>query len=259
MRLRPFVRACVGIFAIAAAPGLAAQLSPSSLASGGPAYSVEGAAAAAGVPLFDPVPAVNGFAPWFADAVDRVVEEAIARGAAPGAAVVVGHAGQIVLSKGWGHIDRVKGAPAVTDETVWDLASVTKVAATTVAAMILVQDGTLDLDAPVHAYLSDWPKTGTRAQITVRQLLHHNSGLRAGALKIGKGKRAEITARLAKVPLAGTPGAKELYGDLDMVLLGAVIESVAGEPLDQLLARRVYSPLGMSGTAYRPLAAGIPR
>ena len=259
MRLRPHTRACLSALALIAAPGLAAQLAPNSVASNAPAFTgVEAPGALAGVPLFEPVPAVDGFAPWFADAVDRVMEDAIVRGAAPGAAVVVGHAGRIVLSKGWGHTDPAPGAPAVTEETVWDLASVTKVAGTTIAAMLMVQDGKLDLDAPVHAYLAQWPESGPRSQITARQLLHHNSGLRAGAPGLGKGERGEVTVRLAGVPLVGAPGDRELYGDLDMVLLGAVIESVAGETLDQLLARRVYRPLGMSETAYRPLDAGIP-
>jgi CubicO group peptidase (beta-lactamase class C family) len=223
------------------------------------ASAVEVAAAAAGVPLLDPVAAVDGFAAWLPDAIDHVVEDALARGAAPGAAVVLGHRGKIVLAKGWGRTDRVKGAAEVTDATVWDLASVTKVAATTIAAMVLVQDGALDLDAPVHTYLPAWPADGARGQVTVRELLHHNSGLRPGAVAIGKGGREGVVGRLARVPMRSNPGGAELYGDLNMVLLGAVIEAVAGEPLDQLLARRVYRPLGMAETTFRPLAAGIER
>src|SRR6185436_20427651 len=103
--------------------------------------------------------------------VDRLMKDAIKRGVAPGAAVVIGHRGRIVLAKGWGKTDRARGAPAVSEETVWDLASVTKVAATTVGAMLLVQDGVLDLDAPVATYLPEWPREGERDRITVRELL----------------------------------------------------------------------------------------
>src|SRR6478609_6571743 len=116
MPLRPLLRACVGFAFLAAAPRLAAQLAPSSptgadvgvsMVAGSAAPSadpfaavsaVEMAAAAAGVPLIDPVPAIDGFAAWLPDAVDRVVEDALARGAAPGAAVVIGHRGKIVLA-----------------------------------------------------------------------------------------------------------------------------------------------------------------
>jgi len=105
---------------------------------------------------------VNGFAYWFLDDVGRLMERSIAPGAAPGAAVVIGHRGRIVLAGGWGATDRALGAPAVSEETLWDLASVTKVTATTRAAMVLVQDGRLDLDAPLQHYLPDWLSEGAR-------------------------------------------------------------------------------------------------
>ncbi len=255
-------RACAGVLVLAGAPHLAGQQSAATdVLDGGLGVvrahlSVEDAAAAAGVPLLDPAPLVDGFAPWFVGSVDRLMDEAITDGVAPGAAVVVGHRGRVVLAKGWGRTDSAAGAPAATVATVWDLASVTKVAATTVGAMVLVQDGALDLDAPVARYLPGWPADGDRGRITVRDLLGHTSGLAVGA-PVGRGGRAELIARLARVPLRAAPGTDEEYGDLDMVLLGAVLEAVAGEPLDQLLARRVYARLGMTETAFRPLDAGI--
>lgn len=279
MRPRPLAWACAGLLALAAAPRLASQEqplpvhdpdgglapitasaaplagSPTELAQG--PLSVEEAAAAAGVPLFEPAPAVDGFAPWFADSVDRLMKNAVARGAAPGAAVIVGHAGRIVLARGYGRTDPARGAPAVTQETLWDLASVTKVAATTVAAMVLVQDGALDLDAPIGRYLAAWPGEGQRARITVRDLLRHTTGLPAAA-PVGRGGRDGLIQRIASLPLRSAPGSDEHYGDLDMVLLGAVIEAVAGEPLDRFVERRVYEPLGMRDTRFRPLDAGVP-
>ncbi len=101
---------------------------------------------------------MNGFAYWFLDDVDRLMERSIA----PGPAVVIGHRGRIVLAGEWGATDRALGAPAVSEETLWDLASVTKVTATTRAALVLVQDGRLDLDAPLQHYISDWLSEGAR-------------------------------------------------------------------------------------------------
>ena len=101
---------------------------------------------------------MNGFAHWFLDDVDRLMERSIA----PGAAVVIGHRGRIVLAGWWGATDRARGAPAVSEETLWDPASVTRVTGTTRAAMVLVQDGRLDLDAPLQRYLPDWLSEGAR-------------------------------------------------------------------------------------------------
>jgi CubicO group peptidase (beta-lactamase class C family) len=200
---------------------------------------------------------VDGFAPWFVPTVDRLMEDAVRGGVAPGAAVVIGHRGRVVLARGYGSVDRARGASAVTDETLWDLASVTKVAATTVAAMLLVQDGVLDLDVPVARYLPEWPAEGIHARITARDLLRHTSGLPAVA-PVGRGGRDGLVGRIARLPLRSEPGAEEQYGDLDMVLLGAVVEGVAREPLDRLLERRVYRRLGMNATTFRPLDAGVP-
>ena len=147
-------RACAALPAFALGICLCAALARPDA----PAPSVEAAAAAAGVPLLEPAPSVNGFAYWFLDDVDRLMERSIA----PGAAVVIGHRGRIVLAGGWGATDRARGAPAVSEETLWDLASVTKVTATTRAAMVLVQDGRLDLDVPLQHYLPDWLSEGAR-------------------------------------------------------------------------------------------------
>ncbi|MSR35749.1 MAG: class A beta-lactamase-related serine hydrolase [Gemmatimonadetes bacterium] len=238
---RTRARVCIGVLALLAGTRLTAQQQP-------PADALDGG--------FDPAPAVDGFAPWLVPSVDRLMRDAIARGVAPGAAVVIGHRGKILLARGYGRTDLARDAPAATEQTLWDLASVTKVAATTVGAMLLVQDGALDLDAPVGHYLAEWPVDGPRACITVRDLFRHTSGLPAGA-PVGRGGPDGLIDRLARVPLRAEPGEDEHYGDLDMVLLGAVIERVAGEPLDQLLERRVYRRLGMTESVFRPLESGV--
>jgi CubicO group peptidase (beta-lactamase class C family) len=268
--LRPRLpsRACAVQTALAFALSLAPCLAPAAEAQApaGPSPEPAGAtvaqpaarplAADAVMAALAPAPEANAIAPWFLGDVDRLMTSALARGAAPGAAVVIGHRGQIVLARGWGKTDRAPGAPEVTEETLWDLASVTKVAATTVAAMVLVQDGALDLDRPLHAYLPEWPTEGARARLTARHLLRHRSGLPPSG-PVARGGKDEVVARIAAAPLIAEPGTEERYGDLDMVLLGAVIEKVAGEPLDRLLERRVYDRLDMDETTFRPLEEGF--
>jgi CubicO group peptidase (beta-lactamase class C family) len=257
MRLPTPVRICAGLLALGAC-GLAAQQPPEPDPDGGFADVVSAPVLRAGALLSVDAAATgpDDVSSALVPSVERLMKSAVARGVAPGAAVVIGHAGRIVLAKGWGRIDLAPRAAAVTDETLWDLASVTKVAATTVGAMLLVQDGTLDLGAPVARYLPEWPAVGDRGRITVRDLLRHTSGLPAGSPVARRGSSGLI-ARLAALPLHAAPGEEEHYGDLDMVLLGQVIERVSGEPLDRLLERRVYRRLGMTETTYRPLDAGF--
>ena len=119
-------------------------------------------------------------APTLMARLDSIMVRAIGRGAAPGAALAVGHADDEPEIRTYGRIDWAPGSAAVSDRTLFDLASVTKVVATTPAAMLLVQQGRLDLDRTVASYLGWWPNTGDKGRITVRQLLLHTSGLPAG-------------------------------------------------------------------------------
>lgn len=202
---------------------------------------------------------VPGFADWFARSLDREIEDAVLEGVTPGAALVVGHRGRIALLRGYGRVDWAPDAPAVTPATVFDLASVTKVAATTVAAMVLVEEGRLALDDPVGRHLSEWPREGERSRITVRQLLDHSSGLPAGAPFWRAGdQRPQWIEAIADVPLEHAPGERQLYSDLGPILAGFVVEAAAGEELDRFLARRVFGPLGMERTTFRPLERGLP-
>ena len=245
---------------VAAAPSAALPTSATAQA----AFAAERAATRTAIPsaaraAADPTDAVvPGFARWFVRSLDRVVEEEIAAGATPGAWIVVGHGGDVVLTRGWGRVDWDPGAPVVTSSTLWDLASVTKVAATTLAVMTLVEEGRLDLDAPLHRYLDGWPSGGERGRVTLRHLLRHRSGLPAGApfWQDGDTRRERIRA-LADVPLEAPPGEEEIYSDLGPVLAGFVVEAVTGEPLDAYVDRRLYRPLGMGMTSFRPLERGM--
>ena len=185
--------------------------------------------------------------------VDSTIEAAIRNGTAPGIALAVGRHGRIVRLQGYGHLTYAADAPAITDSTLFDLASLTKVVGTTTAIEMLVEQGRLNLDTPIYQYLRSWPSTGLSSLITLRHLLTHTSGLPAGAdLWTVAGREARIS-HIAQMRLVAPPGAQTLYSDLSMIVAGAVIESVTGERLDDFLEREVFGPLRMKETMYNPL------
>ena len=187
------------------------------------------------------------------EAIDRVVQRGIAEGGYPGAAVVVGRKGAAVLEKGYGTLGWTSASPRVTPtSTVYDLASLTKVVGTTTAAMVLYDQGKLDLDAPVRRYVPAF-SGGTKDEVTIRHLLLHRSGLPAGR-DLWRIARTPAQARQAVIDsrLFCRPGACYEYSDLGADLLGFAIEAAAGEPLDVLLQRTVFGPLGMTSTFFRP-------
>ena len=206
---------------------------------------------------FDPT-VIPGFAAWFQRSVDRVVEDAIDRRVTPGAYVMVGRGGEVVLSRGYGHLDWAEDAPPVTAETLWDLASITKALATTLAVMVLVEEGRIDLDAPVHRYLDGWPQEGPRGSMTLRHLLSHTSGLPTGlpAKSVGT-TRAKWLSAISAAPLAGDPGERESYSDLGPIVAAWIVEAVADEPFQSFVDRRIYRPLGLTRTLFRPLETGV--
>ena len=184
--------------------------------------------------------------------LDSIVRVAIAEGAAPGAAIAVGRHGRVVYLKGYGTLDYTAGSPAVDPTTLYDLASLTKVIATTTAAMILEEAGKLDLNRTVASYVPELDAPDKQA-ITVRMLLTHSGGLEAYAplYRLARG-RAEYLAQINTRPLAYPPGTQTVYSDWDMVLLQAVIERITGMSLDNFADGHVFKPLGMSDTRFRP-------
>lgn len=187
--------------------------------------------------------------------IDSIVDASIGDGATPGAALAIGSSSGEVRIRTYGRTDWAKDAPAVTDSTLFDLASLTKVIATTPAAMLLVQEGRLDLDAEVWRYLSYWPRTGDKGTITIRELLTHTSGLPAGApLSRVRGDRDARVRWIATRALEAPPGRATLYSDLGMVVLGAVVESITGERLDRFVTDRLFRPLELRDTRFTPLA-----
>jgi CubicO group peptidase (beta-lactamase class C family) len=177
------------------------------------------------------------------------VQAEVRRGAFPGAALALGRGSRAELVKGIGATTGA-GEGVDAERTVYDLASLTKVVATTTAAMLLYEDGRLELDAPVSRYLPEFSGDGKDA-VTVRHLLAHTAGLPAGASPRGATPDARL-ASLIRTPLERSPGAKVEYSDVGFVVLFAALERSAGEPIPALLERRVWEPLGMASTGYAP-------
>ncbi|MDP9348729.1 MAG: beta-lactamase family protein, partial [Gemmatimonadota bacterium] len=173
----------------------------------------------------------------------------VEREAFPGAALAVGSRGLVQTVAAFGRTQWEESAPPVhPDSTLYDLASLTKVVATTAAVMALVDDGLLELDAPVRQYLPEF-SGGARDSVTIRQLLTHTSGARAGVVEVEGETPAAVRRFLLSLPLALPPGEDVLYSDLGFIILGWAAERAAGEPLPRYLRRRIWRPLGMTSTA----------
>jgi CubicO group peptidase (beta-lactamase class C family) len=185
--------------------------------------------------------------------IDRIVMRGINAGGYPGASVVIGRNGYAVYQKGFGKLGWATSSPRVTaDRSIYDLASLTKVVGTTTAAMVLYDQGRLSLDAPVSTYLPAF-SGGWKDSVTVRQLLTHRSGLPAGR-DLWRIARTPDEARAAVLStnLECKPGQCYIYSDLGADVLGFVVEAIAGESLDVFLHDKVFEPLGMNDTFFRP-------
>jgi len=212
--------------------------------------------------LFQSALAVAAAARFDAATFDPVVLDGIRAGAYPGAALAVGTADSVLFMRGYGHLTWSAASPAVDPErTLYDLASVTKVVATTAALMVLVDRGRVRLDAAVATYVPEFNGAGTSA-ITVRQLLTHTSGLRAD-LTVDTIRGARDAAALLGVVYAETPripvGSRVVYSDVNAVLLGEVVRRASGVPLDSFVAHEVFTPLGMTQTGFHPARAVLSR
>jgi CubicO group peptidase (beta-lactamase class C family) len=182
-----------------------------------------------------------------------VVQRGIKAGGFPGAAVVVGRKGASVWHKGFGHLDWAKSSPAVSpSETIYDLASLTKVVGTTTAVMILYDEGLIGLDDPVSKYLPEF-SGGLKDSVTVRLLLEHRSGLPPDRPLWRLASSPSDARRIVlSTQLDYRPGTRYVYSDLGAMTLAFIVEKVSGQPIDGFLHDRVYAPLGMSHTFFRP-------
>jgi serine-type D-Ala-D-Ala carboxypeptidase len=211
----------------------------------GSGHAAEDVADAAGA-VYEPL-----FTPTSLQAVLAPVAEQVEAGAFPGAAVAVGVGARESHLLGVGHIGWTRNAPAVDPaETVYDLASLTKVLAAAAGVMLLVDEGRMQLDDPVSLYLPGFDE-GAKARVTIRHLLTHTSGLPAGAVLLG-GNRRERIARALTFPIFPPAGARVEYSDVGFVLLWEAAERAAGEPFAQYLEHKLYAPLGMHSTSFSP-------
>lgn len=176
-------------------------------------------------------------------AFDKAVREGIQERVYPGAALVIGTRDSILFAKTYGRFTwSATSARPSLDSTFWDLASLTKVVATTPALMMLVERGRVALDSPVVRYVPEFNSPGTGV-ITVRHLLTHTSGLRGTLpLKDAPDSATALTMVLTTVPIA-PPGSRMVYSDLNAILLGEIVRRVSGVPLDVFAAREVFAPL----------------
>ncbi|HEX2187251.1 MAG TPA: serine hydrolase domain-containing protein [Longimicrobiaceae bacterium] len=204
-------------------------------------------------------PEAVGLAPSLTARVDSVARAAVADRAAPAIAVAVGRFGRLVHSRGYGRTDWAPRSPEVTDSTIFDLASLTKVVATTTAAMILEDEGRLQLDRPVAFYVPELTDT-LKQGITVRQILTHRGGFEAFApLYLDTRGQAEYLRKINERPLKHVPGTETVYSDWDLILMQRVIERISGQTLDEFTRARIFRPLGMRDTGFRPAPALRPR
>lgn len=184
--------------------------------------------------------------------VTSSLDSAIAAGAAPGAVLGVSVAGQRYLYAS-GRLTREEPGEA-EPTTVYDLASLTKVVGLTTAMMLAVDEGKVDLDAPVHRYLPAFAGEG-KERVTIRLLLAHGSGLPAWRPLFQETATREQAFALADTTaLSSPPGTTDVYSDLGMIVLTQVVEALYHERLDSLLARRIFQPLGMTSVRFLPTA-----
>ncbi len=186
------------------------------------------------------------------DSLRTILTRGVRDSVFPGAIAVIGDRRGILTQVSAGRIDWAADAPTPDLNTVWDIASLTKVVGMTTAMMQLVEQGHVDLDAPVQRYLPEW--TGPhKERVTVRHLLTHSAGLPAFRQLWKLTPNADSArALLLNTPLDTVPGARMVYSDIGAVLLGFVVERVAREPLDRYLDQRVFAPLGLRDTRYAP-------
>jgi CubicO group peptidase (beta-lactamase class C family) len=202
--------------------------------------------------------------------VSQLMNDAIAAQRLPGGVVVIGHGGRVVFHQAYGSRKLagepgLDGSPApaepMTEDTIFDLASLTKCLATAIAVMQLYEQGSIQFDDPVQKYLPDFNAANDpqRAKVTVRMLLTHTSGERIDvslqdAWGLDPADKTEGIHRALTTPLQSGPAEVFRYSDINYILLGALIEKLTGEAEDVYVQRNVFAPLGMEETRYLPPA-----
>ncbi len=182
--------------------------------------------------------------------VDKIIENGVSTHAYPSAVLVVGNEKEIIYQNAYGRLTYDDDAKLTTMKTIYDLASVTKVIATTSAIMKLYEDGKLDLDAPVAAYIPEFAVNG-KGDITVTNLLLHNSGLTAWTPFYQTMTTAqEVKNAVYNCSKEYQTGTQTLYSDYNGFLLGEIVERISGMRLDKFCKQNIFDPLGMTDTDF---------
>jgi len=191
--------------------------------------------------------------------VDSIVQEAIHAGQIPGAVVLVWHNGQVLYRKAFGYRALEPRRELMTVDTVFDLASLTKVVATTTAVMQLVEKGEVRLNDPVAKYIPEFAQNG-KEDITVRGLLTHYSGLEPDLdlTHPWQGRDTAFSMAFAEKPV-NPPGSRFVYSDINFITLGALVERVSKVELDKYCAQNIFTPLKMARTRFLPPATWVPK
>jgi len=221
--------------------------------------AIAGGEAGAGIGLTQAAPEALGLLPSRLKHIDEAVHAALESKEIPGAVVLVARHGRIGYLKAFGN-RAVTGQPEpMTLDTIFDLASLTKVLAATPAIMTLVEQGKIRLDDKVKRYLPLFTGGG-KENITLRELLTHYSGLRADLdlSKVWTGYDATMQ-ELWSETTQSEPGKEFLYSDLNFITLGEVVREVSGQPLDVFVKEHIYSVLRMNETTYNPPESWRPR
>jgi serine-type D-Ala-D-Ala carboxypeptidase len=192
-----------------------------------------------------------------------VLEDAITARAFPAASIAVTHQGKLVALRAFGRFTYDSASLAATPDTLFDLASVTKVIATTTMAMILYQRGLLDLEMPVISIVGESAgEDPRRDEVTLRMLLAHSSGLPAyEKLFLKAHTREELLEAAYATPLVRDPASHVAYSDIGFIILGTALERLADESLDRFCQREIFGSLGMTHTTFNPtpeLRSSIP-
>jgi uncharacterized protein YbbC (DUF1343 family)/CubicO group peptidase (beta-lactamase class C family) len=219
------------------------------------AWMLAGTAAAQTAPAQKAGKAPAGLSEKKLAGIASVVQEAIRTGKCPGAVVVVGRQGRVVYRRAFGRRALVPQKLPMTLRTIFDLASLTKVVATTTAVMQLVEQGKMVLSAPVSDY---WPefKANGKEEITVRELMTHYSGLPPDLeLKPDWSGYETAMKMIVDVKPMVPPATRFVYSDINFETLGELVHRVSGEPLDIYCSRHIFGPLGMKETRFKPPAS----
>ena len=240
---------------------------------GEPALPAAGAPTSAIAPTTTPTPAAatppvvpeGDFAP-----VSRLIDEAVAAPRLPGAVVQIGHGGNVVFRQAFG-ARKLPGEPGLdglpapaepmTEDTIFDLASLSKSVGTTVAVLQLYEQGKVGIDEPVQTYLPEFNPGSDpeRARVTLRMLLTHTSGVggdlsHQGPWGVALADKADGVRRALGTPLEPGRMGTFHYSDINFIILGTLLEKISGEPVDNYIQDNVFAPLGMTDTRYLPAA-----